>query len=355
MGSALKLRLSLIVLFVLSLAGASSTAEELKQNPIEPGGGWHEAVISVSDLDETAKFFTDVAGWRVVDSGALGLSERRYFGIEADTVSAAYMVIRPIDHPRGWVRLIEIDNPDAKMIRPYAQAWDTGGVFSIMTRSADIVRNLRDAEAIGWSAYNLPYDFSFGDLQLRNIVLRGPDGVNVAIYEWVTPKRSDVAPGVLSKAFNAMHMVADLDAAKAFYVDALGFEVLQEGAFTDPEERPTNFALPVNYATEIARNYAILIPAGASAENGRVELMQFEGFEGRDLSGNADFRNKGVLSLRFPVADIHAAYEAYVVKNTLRPVRPVAEIEMPPFGRAKAFTVSSPDGAFVTFFEIITN
>lgn len=348
-----------IELFRTALAAcllAGSANSWAKENPpplrFDQDAGWHEAVLSVADLDRTRKFFTDAAGWQIVDEGRLSPEELAYLGIEGAADSGAYAVVRPLDYGQGWVRLVRYPGPERPAIRANAQAWDTGGIFSIMTRSADATGNLRAAERLGWLAYNEPYQFAFGDLSLLNIVMRGPDGVNVAVYEWLAPKLPDPpAAGTLSKAFNSMQMVSDLAVARRFYVDGLGFEVIAEGEFMDPENRPTNFALPVNYATRIPRAYVILIPPAADRTAGRVELMAFPGFEGRDLAKRAKPGARGIQSLRFPVSDL---------KTTTRRLREAgapmlfgpATLPMPPFGTARAITTQSPDGAWLTFFEL---
>lgn len=336
------------LLAVIAFALASpATAGEATFHDID--GGWHEAWIGVSDLPRMQRFFAEVAGWTLVKKGRL---DRRMLAYVApDAAGGAYAVMRADGYPQGSVRLIEIDGVKREIIRSNAQAWDTGGIFSIMTRSADIARNLTDAERLGWTAYNDPYDFGFGTLKLRNIVLRGPDGVNVAIYEWVEPKREDAPqPGAVSKAFNSMQMVADIEAALRFYVDGLGFRIIQRGTFIDAVETPTNFAIPVNFATRIARDYAILIPDGGDDEAGRVELMAFDGFKGRNLADRAALHNLGVVSLLFPVSDLNAiAARLEAIGAPI--VRAPTLIDLPPFGAARALTASSPEGVLLTYFQ----
>lgn len=339
------------ILLVFLALFAQAAAQEASFRDID--GGWHEAIIVTRDADNMARFFETVAGWEIIDSGALSKATAAYLTGGQENLAGQYAVVKPPGFDQGWVRIIELEGVEQKIIRANAQPWDTGGVFSLMTRSANLERNKTDAEEAGWTAYNEPYDFGFGDLELRNIVLRGPDGVNLAIYEWVQPKRDDASPpGAVSKAFNAMQMVADIEAAKAFYVDTLGFDIYQQGSFIDPEDRPTNFALPVNYATKIPRDYAILIPQGADDAAGRIELMQFRGFEGRDLSGRAGLSDLGVVSLMFPVSDLQAKEDALKEKAVMF-VRERQTIMTPPFGQAEALTVASPDGVFLTFFELI--
>jgi catechol 2,3-dioxygenase-like lactoylglutathione lyase family enzyme len=336
---------------LLPLDGAATAAEKIPALGFEADGGWHEAVVSVTDIERQREFFETAAGWQVIDAGPMSREELDYLELSESVSTADYMVLRPLDYGQGWVRLVRYGDGDGPIIRANAQAWDTGGIFSLMTRSADATRNLRTAERLGWLAYNEPYQFEFGELSLLNIVLRGPDGLNVAVYEWLAPKLADPpAQGALSKAFNSMQMVSDINAARTFYVDGLGFEVIAEGEFIDPVNRPTNFALPVNYATRIPRAYAILIPAGGDRTAGRVELMAFPGFEGRDLAARATAGARGIQSLRFPVSDVEA-----VARRVTDAGAPIlfgpAPLPMPPFGNARALTTKSPDGAWLTFFE----
>lgn len=320
-------------------------ANDLPFNDID--GGWHEAWIGVSDLARMERFFTEVAGWERIDRGRI--DAETLFYVAPDAARGRYAVYRARDYPQGHVRLLEIEGVSRAIIRSNAQSWDTGGVFSLMTRSSDAARNLADAEKLGWTAYSDPYDFGFGDLKLRNVVLRGPDGVNIAIYEWLEPRRADAPPpGSLSKAFNAMQMTADLDAAVRFHVDGLGFRIIQRGSFLDAADGPTNFALPVNYATKVSRDYAILIPKDGDDTAGRIELMHFNGFAGRDLSGRARLDALGIASLIFPVHDLDAAI-ARAARAGARIVRTRARIDLAPYGAVDAATIASPDGALLTF------
>ena len=344
-----------VLLTLLTSLAAAGTAFAADKKPpplrFDLNAGWHEAVISVSDIDRTRQFFEQAAGWQLLDEGRLSGNELAYLGLPADTEGGQYAVMRPLDFPQGWVRLVRYPGPVRPIIRANAQAWDPGGIFSIMTRSADATLNLRTAEGLGWLAYNEPYLFYFGELSLLNLVMRGPDGLNVAAYEWLAPELPDPpADGTLSKAFNSMQMVRDLPAARRFYVDQLGFEVIAEGEFIDPESRPTNFALPVNFATRIPRAYVILIPAGADRAAGRVELMAFPGFEGQDLSGRVQPGARGIQSLRFPVSDLDATTRR--IKKSGAPVLfGPARLPMPPFGNTRAVTTRSPEGAWLTFFQ----
>ena len=225
--------------------------------------------------------------------------------------------------------------------------YDTGSIFSLMTRTGDVDALVARARTAGYEPYSEPYDLSFGDLQLRNVVIQGPDGLNLAAYEWVSPKRDDVDGASVTAAFNSMQMVADMDAAKAFYIDGLGMEVITEGTFVDPGPlEETNFQVP----WDTPRHYVILKAAGSSGESGRIELMQFEGVEGRAAPAWSPDA-LGIVELRWPVEDLDAKLEELRARG-IEPVIGPAPIALPPYGTGRAFTVVSPEQAGITFFEL---
>ncbi len=216
-----------------------------------------------------------------------------------------------------------------------------------MTRTGDVDALVARARAAGYEPYSEPYDLSFDDLKLRNVVIRGPDGLNLAAYEWVSPERDDVDARSVTAAFNSMQMVADLAAARAFYVDGLGMEVITEGTFVDPGPlEETNFQVP----WDTPRHYVILKAAGSSGESGRIELMSFEGVEGEAAPAWSPDA-LGIVELRWPVEDLDAKL-AELSARGIEPVLGPARIALPPYGTGRAFTVVSPEQAGITFFEL---
>ena len=83
---------------------------------------------------------------------------------------------------------------------------------------------------------------------------------------------------------------------------------------------------------------------------GRVELMAFPGFEGRDLSGRTSAAARGIVSLRFPSTDLDARLADLRARGAEIVLGP-GRIDMPPFFAARAVTVRSPDGAWLTWFQ----
>ncbi len=78
----------------------------------------------------------------------------------------------------------------------------------------------------------------------------------------------------LRRPFNSMQGVRDLAAARRFYVDVLGFEVLNAGRFDNTVRAPNNFGVPGNLVTANPMQFAIVGPKRTGPT--QVELVQFD-------------------------------------------------------------------------------
>lgn len=85
-------------------------------------------------------------------------------------------------------------------------------------------------------------------------------------------------------------------------------------------------------------------------ETGRVELMEFAGLEGRDLSARAVPPNLGILSVRFPLDNLQNKIEQIKKQNWPLSFAP-ARVKIHPYGEVEIFTVRSPEGAMIDFFQ----
>jgi hypothetical protein len=320
--------------------------------PVTPvtGQGWQEAVVHVADPEPWVAFLTQDGGWRVMSRGRIDGSVIAAWNLPKTVTGTEILLGNPGDS-KGWVRLVTLAGIASEPIRPAAQAWDPGGWFSLMTRSRDATAIYNKAIARGWTAYNSPQEFSFGGVALKNVVVRGPDGVNIAIYERLSPKLEgwDTIKGI-SRAFNAMTMVKDFEAERRFFQDGLGFGAWFIGNYEDKVAVATNFGLPVNLSTSVPRRSGILWES--VGEDGRVELMRFVGLEGVDQSARASFANRGIISVRIPVADLSAWIARARAQNIV--VNAAAEpVTLPPYGKVRHAWVQSPGGNIVEAFEIV--
>ncbi len=317
---------------------------------VEP---WSEVVVSVADLDASAAWLIEDGGWREVARGNVSPGEIAYWGL-APEHSGAFLKICAADTDTGCIRFVRVDGAASQRpVRLAARPWDTGGIFSIMLRTNDAQGLFDAAIARGWWAESQPYAFSFGGSDLVNVVVRAPHGVNYALYERKSPPFDGFPIGKLSRAFNTMRMVKDQPASLAWYRDRLGLEVLFDAPFTDPEARVNNFSVPANLATSLVRRAAVVQPV-LPGEAGRIEVMQFEGFEGRDFSEHAALPNLGIISVRYPVRDLKG-YLAMLEAASIAPEMEGSAIPIEALRGGGAAThiaaIRDPDGNLTEFYD----
>jgi catechol 2,3-dioxygenase-like lactoylglutathione lyase family enzyme len=310
--------------------------------------GWQEAVIHTAQLDDIERFATDVAGWRVLARTRTHASVAKHYG--AKDSKPRELLIGDATAQPGIVRVVEWLDPRAISIRATAQPWDTGGIFSLMTRTNDARGVFAAAERHGWLSLNDPVDFTFGSVQLRNVVVRGPDGIAIAVYERLAPRMPDELDlRKLRRPFNSMQTVRDLAATRDFYVRVLGFAVINSGDFANPRREPNNFGMPADIVADNTLGFAIFAPRDPSP--GRVETVQLRGATGRDLAARATANNRGIVSLRFPVSSLERIRTRIEGAGHQLDYAP-ATLTLHPYGRILMFGVRTPDGALLEFFEV---
>ena len=333
--------------FICLLIGVSASADVV---PVTTSV-WQEAVVSVTDLDRTARFFVEIGGYEEKWRGAVDASELEFFGLPDGASGQGLLLGRP-GEGTGLVRLIRFDNAGRKQpTRPGARAWDSGCYFSLMVRMKDMAAIYDDAIAMGWWTETPISYLEFGQSKLNVVIFRGPDGVQVQGYERLEPSLPAAIPDFerMTRPFNIMQMVRDRDVAYGFFTDVLGFATFYNGkpyVAEEPEFMP--LGIPVNLTTDVRYRASIVFPQ--PGEFGRMEMIEIMDLDGRDHAERCHAPNLGILAVRFPVADID------LVASTLRERgwsldRDISEIVLPPYMNLRVLSVKTPDGANIHFYE----
>lgn len=345
--------LAKICLLGVLVAGLTQTVRAESDWPLDLDVGWQEAVLSVSDLEAWQTQLADIAGWQPILKGEVDRRQLDQWDLP-ENVTADFVVMQNPGETQGLVRLVKFEGAAQVQIRSSAQSWDTGGFLSLLIRSRGVDQNFADARRYQWTGYNDPVTLHLGpERRLRNVVLRGPDGINFGVYERLVPG----LPGwsnitKMSRPFNAMQIVKDRDASVAFYQEVLGYESALLGNSPASSVESNNFGLPANLVTSTPLKSAIMHQVGG--ETGRVEFVEWDGLEGRDLSDRAVAPNLGILTLRFPVSDAAArAQEIQARGGALRGAP--SEVSLPPYGEVSMFSVTTPDGVFLEFFQPLSD
>ncbi len=338
-----------LVIALLACTVTVSYADE----PVVPitAEQWQETVISVTDIDVTARFFLDIGQYEVKWRGPMDASEISAWGLPG-TASGEAMLLGPAGYQSGLVRLVRFDDAGRKVpTRPGSRAWDTGCYFSLMVRMRGLQSIYDDAIRLGWWTETPIAYLEFGTSKLNIVVFRGPDGVQVQGYERLEPPLPPEIPAFerMAGPFNVMQTVRDRDDTYRFYTEVLGFETFYKGKpFTAKVPTPTPLGIPINLTTSSAYRAGIVYPT--AGEFGRMEMVEFMDLDGNDHADKCSAPNLGILAVRFPVTDAEQAVNALEEREW--PLsKPLADVRIPPYGNLRMFSTKSPDGANLQFFD----
>jgi len=313
--------------------------------------GWRETLISVTDLDAMVGFYTEVLGWEVRNSGAVPTEMLAAWALPK-YASARYALVANPKTNRGFVRIIDFDGVDQVRIRDHAQSWETGGIYNMNIRVADIADIAPDVTEVGWQAPSAPVQFTFGPFIVWEWIPRHKDGVRIAFSERVAPPLEDWPNlKISSRSFNSTQIVADFDRSIDFYQGILGFDTYLDHRGVSESAAEHVLGLSHEAMTSIEREVRIVNP-GATAIDGSIEILAFDGYSGRDFSERAVPPNLGNLMLRFPVPDVDALADYLERKGVTLEYEPTETI-LAPYGAVKIIAIRAPEGAWLEFFEEI--
>lgn len=355
MGRRAALRAALAI-WLAATAGAAAAADDNgngNENAVPPvtTADWQEAVVSVTDLDRSARFFLEVGGYEVKWRGALGEDAIAAWGLP-EAASGEALLIGPPGYESGLVRLVRFDDAGRRVpMRPGSRAWDTGCYFSLMIRMKDMEAVYADAIRLGWWTETPITYLEWGASKLNVVIYRGPDGVQVQGYERLAPPLPDAIPGFerMTGPFNMMQMVRDRDEAYRFFTEVLGFATFFNGPpYVAEEPAPMPLGIPVNLTTEIPYRAGIVFPT--PGEFGRMEMIEIMGLDGRDYADRCHAPNLGILAVRFPVEDVESTL-ATIEARGWTIAAPIRTLALEPWGAVRLFDVKTPDGAIIQFFD----
>ncbi len=304
--------------------------------------GFTEAVISVQDIDRAVAFWKKVGGYEV----KFKTKNVKCKIWESLTFDEVFM--GNVGDETGYVRLVKFKNVSQQTIRSGAKTWDTGGIFDLDIRVLDIDKKIKEAESFGWNVSARPILYDFGKFKVKEGLLKGPDGVELALIQRIEPPLEGW-PNLreFSHQFNSSQMVKNIDASFDFYVNKLGWKVYMK-SFEAGKNETNLMGVPPAFNANTVHKVYILHPEGTN--RGSVELIQIEGIEGQDFSADAVPPNLGVLALRFPVKNMDTFVEQLTKANVKIEVQSHIEV-IKPYGKIKVMALRSPDGAWLEFYQ----
>jgi catechol 2,3-dioxygenase-like lactoylglutathione lyase family enzyme len=315
-------------------------------------GAWQEAVVSVRDLDRWGAALDTLFGWHEVERSPIDKRLLSAWQLPSSVTADERVFTNPQDDTRR-VRFMKFSGIEQVQVRSSAMGWDTGGVFSLLCYARDVDATFKAAQELGWSAYHDPVNMQFGDRTLRNVVLRAWDGVNFGLYcPTIPPPPAAPLYSKVSAPFNGQQMVREIAPARRFYADLLGWTSWFDGTL---RLNCNNFGMPANFVGVLPKNVAIMA-GGKSADGawdyGQVELVQWDGFAGRDLAEHALPPNLGILALRVPVTDAVETAKLLIARGAILKTPP-CRVAIPLHGEVMICAVRTPDGALIEYFSVV--
>jgi len=312
---------------------------------LELDAGWQESVISVRDLRTWVSALIDLFRWDVIQSDQVDRQLLTQWHLD-ESVSAEEVVLACAEESKRLVRLVQFNGVIQTQMRSSGMAWDTGGIHSLLCYARDTDATFRLAQDLGWSALHDPVNMEFGGRVMRNVVLRGPDGVNFALYQQTTPPLEHTPSfSSTSMPFNGQQMVRNVRTTVDFYSSALGWNTWFDSAI---RLNCNNFGMPANFVGEIPKKVAIL--HHKAERHGQMELVEWVGFDGDDFSAQSQPPNLGIMSLRIPVSDLETSVEMISQQGTTLFSNP-SRVTIMPYGDVQHCSIMTPDGALLELFQ----
>ncbi|TRW14447.1 VOC family protein [Glacieibacterium frigidum] len=301
--------------------------------------GFDEATAIVLDLDASIERLCRVFGYTLVWRGDADPGACALMGIAEGWTGHEALLGDPAQE-RGFIRLFDFPGRELGVMRDGAQPWDAGGVFDINIRALGPLEALHARMTrAGFCAFGPLTAWEFGPLSVKEVVSRDADGLAIATMQRVAPPLEgyENASGDTSYVFNSTQVVPDFDAAKAFFVDALGWQIVMESAWTHEGGRNC-LGLPIDLAR--TRELRVGIYQSNGLNEGSVEILCYGG-EALDFS--AAPIGRGWAALRFPMRDV----EGFMARAEAGGCTIVAprRITVAPYGEAVAGVAITPWGA----------
>jgi catechol 2,3-dioxygenase-like lactoylglutathione lyase family enzyme len=312
---------------------------------------YSEVVFSVGNLDKTIDIYTKSLGFELVHRTSGDASQIDFWGLPVQTqTEEALLRFQGLRY--GQLRLIKFKNIEQRYIRPAGQTWDTGGILDIDLRTSDIQQTYNTLVEEGWHAYAKPVSQTMGPFTVQEVLLKGHDEVVIAFVHRSEPPHPNPfnLDGITSNIYLSAMIVRDLQVAKDFFVDKLGFILHNDIAFKTDQPEATMFGLPHNLSNVV--NVKLNIIGPENNRDGLLDLVELEGVTGEDFATNACPPNRGILMYRFPVSNINQYYQ-HLLNQDIKMVCTLKEIVLSEYGQVKIFAVQSPDGVWLEFFEKI--
>lgn len=324
----------------------STSSSSLAINPTV--GGLREVIFSVRDIVKASQFYQSVVGYQVIAERESSREQLSAWNV-TETANCKEVLLGNPGDVEGFIRLVQFEGVDQVVIRSSGQSWDPGGIFDINMRAKDLNSVFEDFQKAGWNGVSDPIRYQFGDFDVSEVLMKGPEDIVIAMMERHAPTLKGY-PNLkrLSHVFNSSHISRDVETTLDFFINKLGFQVYMHANSIDRKAGPNVLGFPHNINAQIQLPVYIVHPEGTNM--GSLEFLQVKGLEGTDFSDRAIPPNLGILMYRFPISDAKAYAQLLEERGVAIHIAP-RELVIEPYGSVTVFAVRSPEGIWIEFVE----
>lgn len=310
--------------------------------------GWREAVLIVPSLSPWIEVLTVVGGWETVSRSPPDDSLNNLWSLPMGATTEQALMRNPTAES-GLLRLVLVTGAPQQRIRPHDQHWETGGIAALYVRTTDMEATRRALEARGWNAASIPVRYTIKTGEVSRWAPRSPDGIRLEFFQTLTAPAADApAQKPWGQVVSAAIPIKNLDTGNALLAGVLGLKQAGHVETIGGDDGANKMGLP--WALKRAAKVDIYGFSAGPNHGGGFDLILMPEAQGRDYSADARPPNLGSAALRFVVPDV-AAVAAACEAGGFALAAPVQDIAMAPYGRAKIFAVSGPEGVWLEFIQ----
>lgn len=307
-----------------------------------------EVVYSVGDIEKVKHFFCDYGGWDVAGSYDTDRSALDFWNL-SNQASGKELLLQFDHHPTGLLRIIKYNGVEQTYIRSSQKPWDTGGIMDINLRVPEVKKTFDELRDLGWHGLSDPLFQKMGPFELYDILMDGYDDIIVAFTHRTQPplelKEGYKLP---THVYNSSLTVRDLVESRDYYLNKLGFSLLNEYEVKKDTPQENMFGIPFNVIPDVVCKANIFSLDGT--RDVVFQTVEFEGVEGKDFSSAAIPPNRGLLLYRCRVKGLNE-YLSFLRSNEVTISKPITQLNIQPYGSVNCFSITSPDGVIWEFFE----
>lgn len=302
-------------------------------------------------MEKVKHFFCNYGGLTAIGEYETDRSVLNFQNLN-DATTAYETLIQFADHESGRLRLVKYHNVAQKHIRSSQNPWDIGGIMDINLRVPEVAQTFDEIRDLGWHGLSDPLLQKMGPFELYDILMKGYDDIIVAFTHRVQPPL-ELPEGskIPSHIYNSSLTVKSLKATQDFYVNKLGFSLLNEYEVKKDAPIENMFNIPMNMIEDVTCKANIFSLDGT--RDVMFQACEFEGVDGKDFSSLAIPPNRGLLLYRCEVENVKEYYDSLVEKG-IKMHQPIQEITIEPYGKVNCFALLSPDGVWWEFLELNT-